>query len=352
MKVNALFLCSEVVGYTVGMFNSLLEYEKGMEISVVYNDTKRNSKYELDSKEERLKYYKRSVFSDSKLLVLVNERKPEIVFIAGWMDKGYIRVIKKYKKDNPDTNVICGIDDQWRQRIRQYIGTIYFKLFYRSVFDYMWISGKPQFHYAQRFGYDNHHIISNLYSANDAIFNTIVKPRKRLIFLGRFDPVKGILQLMDAYNRLPTETKKEWELVLIGDGEQKNDIMKRKSEYITILPFIQPTELMRVLKDGGVACMPSVFDQWCVSIHEMTKIGFPLLASSEAGATSEFLINGYNGYSFIANQEGALDMALARITKLSTDDLAIFGERSIELANRIRIQHVSASFLSVLHMDK
>jgi glycosyltransferase involved in cell wall biosynthesis len=352
MKLNVLFLCSEVVGYTVGMFNSLMRYEKDINIFVFYNDTKRKSKYDLISGDNRLKYFKRSEHSDSDLFAIVCNFKPEIVYISGWMDIGYIDVIRKYKRKNSTIKVLCGVDDQWRKTVRQYLGTIYFKLFYRSVFDYMWVSGKPQYHYAQRFGYDNHHIISNLYSADETIFNSIIKPQKRLVFLGRFDPVKGLIQLVDAYNRLPNNVKKEWELVLIGDGEQREEILKRKTEYIKILPFIQPTELMEVLKEGGVACMPSIFDQWCVSIHEMALIGYPLLVSSEAGASSEFLINGYNGFSFKANKPGAIDHALKMITSLSNEKLEVFGKRSHDLAKRIDTEKVAASFCSVLYLEK
>jgi glycosyltransferase involved in cell wall biosynthesis len=350
--MNVVFFCSEVVGYTVGMFQAILRFNSEMKIHVIHFDRNKKSMFELNSNSESLFFYRRTDFDLASMTQFLEQKEPVILYLPGWMDKDYIRAARSHKLNYPKVKIVCGIDDQWRGTLRQKIGVFYFKFFYKSVFDFMWVSGKPQYHFAQRMGYDNYHIVSDLYSANESVFNSKVGFSKRIVFLGRFVPLKGIVQLIKAYEKLSPEIKKEWPLVLIGDGEQREEIVKLKSEFIIIRPFVQPDKLMEELLIGGVACLPALFEQWSVSIHELALIGYPLLISSECGATSEFLINGYNGYSFIANKPGAIDHALKMITSLSNEDLRLFGERSRALAQRINTEYVAASFCSILFLEK
>ena len=162
----------------------------------------------------------------------------------------------------------------------------------------MWVSGKPQYHYAQRMGYEQENIISNLYSADTRIFKKAVNISRRFVFIGRFDPVKGLSVLLDAYYRLQEEIKAEWPLVLIGGGELSEEIEKRKSKYVIVKPFMQPAELIDELTQGGVACITSHSENWGVAIHELAIWSFPLILSSACGAATESLITDYNGYLF------------------------------------------------------
>lgn len=267
------------------------------------------------------------------------------------MDKGYLSAVRNYKNMNSQTRVICGIDDQWNNTIRQKIGRFYFSACYRKLFDFMWVSGKPQYHYAQRMGYPHERIISNLLSADTKIFNRKAKLSKRFVFVGRFDPVKGLINLVDAYNCLPNEIKDEWPLILIGDGEVKEEIIKRQSKGVVVKPFMQPYELMEELMKGGVACITSLHEQWGVAIHEMAILGFPFILSSACGAATEFLITGYNGYLFKKGDTQSLHETMLRVTALRPEELELFSQRSHQLGQRITPEHTAYSLLSVLPLS-
>ena len=104
----------------------------------------------------------------------------------------------------------------------------------------MWVSGKPQYHFAQRFGYKHERIISNLLSADHGVFDKKSTLTKRFVFVGRFDPVKGLDQLIEAYLLLPNNIQEQWPLYLIGEGELRAYIDQNKNNNIIVKPFLQP----------------------------------------------------------------------------------------------------------------
>jgi glycosyltransferase involved in cell wall biosynthesis len=337
----------------MGMFKELISLGLSLTIDVVYWDKRHiNSNLLKLTETDGIRLHPRSSLNVAALLGLLRSRKPDILFVSGWMDKGYISAARKYKKENPKTRAVCGIDDQWKNTLRQKIGRIYFSIFYRKLFDFIWVSGKPQYHFAQRMGYAHENIISNLYSADTRIFKKALKYSKRFVFVGRFDPVKGLLNLLDAYHSLPERIKAEWPLVLIGDGELKEAIEKRESKYVVVKPFMQPDELMEELMQGGVACITSHSEQWGVAIHEMAILGFPLILSSACGAATEFLITGYNGYLFKKSNTQSLHNALLKISTLSAEELEAFSLRSHRLGQRITPEHTAYSLLSVLPLSE
>ena len=351
--IKIVLLYAEVVGYVVGMLKALALCGRPVSIDVVYWDKKHvNSTRFAIHELECVRFHARSSFSDAQLSRLLSEADPQVVLVSGWMDRGYIRAVRDHRSAGGRAVVVCGIDDQWHGTLRQHLGRLYFRWFYAKLFDFMWVSGKPQYHYANRMGYDHERIITNLYSADTRIFHQKSSVSKRFVFVGRFDPVKALDQLIDAYLLLPESTRRLWPLVLIGDGELRQMIASKGSETILMLPFLQPAELLTELRKGGVACITSRIEQWGVAIHEMALLGFPLVLSSACGAATEFLITGYNGFLFKRGNTRSLSEALHRITLLSDEELESFSRRSHELGSRIRSEHVAHSLLSVLPLSE
>ncbi|MGC9966112.1 MAG: glycosyltransferase family 4 protein [Syntrophobacteraceae bacterium] len=351
--INVVILYSIAVHYVIGMLKALKKCGDNIDIDVVSWDRKGiNSSQYLIEKVEGVQFHARSSLTDENLLALLRSRRPDIIYVSGWMDKGYLRAIRRYRAEGGRGRVVCGIDDQWEGRLRQRLGQVYFRLFYKNLYDFMWVAGKPQYHFAQRFGYGQERILCNMLSADTAVFNKKSDFSRRFVFVGRFDPLKGVDLLIDAYSALPEETKSQWPLVLIGDGELKREIEKRNSKHIVVKPFMQLPALVEELMKGGVACMPSHHEQWGVAIHEMASLGYPLILSSACGAATEFLITGYNGFLFRRGDVKSLRDALMQMSFLSTEELEAFALRSRILGQRITSEHAACSLLSVLKLEK
>lgn len=347
--INIIYLYTSVNGFVISTLKALHDTGNVKGIHLVYRarDTTDGNRFVVDGT-PWLKLIPRDTITEIGILELLRSIQPEIVYVGGWVDKTYLRAVSRFRATGGKTQVVCGIDDQWKGSLRQYVGRIYFRLFYRKLFDYMWVSGKPQYHYAQRFGYESEEIICNLLSADTSVFNKKAEPARRFVFVGRFAPVTGIDLLIEAYNTLPEAVRAAWPLVLIGDGSLRKQIEAQASTNIIIKPYLQPAELRVELMRGGVACVPSYANQWGVVIHELALLGYPMIVSSICGAATEFLVSGYNGYLFRSHDLKALRDAMLRIISLTDAERALFADRSQQLGLRITPEHAAHSLLSVL----
>lgn len=345
--MEIVYLYSELVGYTEGTLRKITELKPDAHITAVYWDKKKLSSYKQE-KIDRVQYIPRSSLSTRQLKDLLISLSPEIVYVSGWMDKGYLKAIYSLKRKNKQSKVVVGIDAQWHGTIKQKLTSIIAKLFFKYFYDYVWIAGKPQYHTARMLGFKNENIISNLYSANSYYFKGRAGFEKRIVYLGRFSPEKGSLNLVKFYNKLSEDIKRNWPLVMIGDGPEKDEILKIKSNQITILPFLQGNELVNELLKGGIECSPSFRDQWGLVIHEMALMGYPLLISKVCGAATEFLIPGFNGFLFDPESYSSFEKAMEKINELNEEELKLYSDRSVILGNRISTEISASSILSVL----
>lgn len=346
--IQIVFFYSRMAGYLEGVWRALLTSDHRVNIHVVFWDTSDAPPYQA-GQYPRLTFYPRSAYTTPQLNDFLNQIKPDVIYIVGWMDKGYLQATHQYKKQTPEVVVVAGIDDQWKGSLRQHLGRVAFRLKLRSLFDYLWVAGKPQYHYARMMGYNNNRIIPCLLSANTYLFHTRAVFSKRIVFVGRFAREKGIFNLINTYKRLPEAIKAQWPLVLIGDGPLRSEIMALADVHLTIKPFMQAPELADELSKGGVFCLPSnLWEMWGVVIHEAALMGYPLLLSEICGANTEFLIEHYNGYSFQPNNAEDFYQKMLQLLSLPEEMLIQFGQRSHQLGQRINVEQAAHALLSVL----
>lgn len=349
MLLNLVFLYSRIPPYLPVQLRALLDTGRIATIDVVHWDAgdSRGNLY-VPEQIKGVTYHPRSVLNLGGLLNLLNSKNPQIVYVSGWMDRGYISALRAFRKNYP-IKVVAGVDDQWHGSLRQWVGAMVARALLRNVIDVMWVAGGPQRIYAERFGYQSKRIIPHLLSADTKHFSSIkLGAKKRFLFLGRFDSVKGLDVLVSAYNALPKKTKDTWTLELIGDGPLREGLEKNFSgENIVFQPYIQPSSLPALLHGGGIACFPSHHEQWGVAIHELAASGFPLLLSNTCGAATEFLIHGYNGYQFPVGDILLLTRRMQEIADLDEDVRLTWGERSRSMAARITPELSAASLLSL-----
>lgn len=352
--MNIVILYTTLGHYMFSTIMAISELKEEAIVYVVYDDNQGVDKNKNELEQiDRVIYIPKSSLPKAQLFNFILELAPRILYFPAWQDRDYFNVVIKLKRFNIETIFIGGFDDIWFGRFRQVLGSIYFRLFYKKYFDYAWISGKPQFSYAQRMGFDMETIINDLYCADSYTFNRQLtrNSQRRFLFVGRFVKEKGLDVLLDAYEMLEDDIKEKWNLNLIGSGSLLKIIQKRQSKYIKIIPFLQKEELKEELQKGGVCVISSNKDQWGLPVQEMALSGYPLIVSSAVGSATEFLISGLNGYKFKKGSVDSLHLAFKKITNLNDEELKSFGKQSELLGGRINSKFSAASFLSVLELD-
>lgn len=346
---NIVFLYSRINGFVVSTAMNIARRLDRGKVTIVYWDSAKDTgnRFSVES-DANVTLLKRSDHDDDSLCRLLIGLDPDLVYLSGWMDPGYVKAVNRVRRGATDFVTVCGIDDQWFGTIRQIVGSLYFRIHYRKIFDYMWVAGKPQYHYARMMGYDPGRIISNLLSADQSKFSCESGTEKRFVFFGRFDRVKGIDTLLDAHASLPEASRLEWPLVMIGDGEMRDLVERRASRDVRLIPYLQPDALARELALGGVGMLTSTFEAWSVALHELAFMRYPLIVSRQCGAASEFLIHGYNGFLFEGGDAASLADAMKAMIARSDDERADMGRASAALATRITPEMSACSLLSLL----
>lgn len=344
--MKLLYLYSEIMGYNVPIINILAE-NYCSEINVI-SWKKKISNYQIE-KSEKVNYFYKEDFNKIELVNFVNKFSPNLVVVSGWMDKEYLEICKDLK--NKGVTIVGAMDTQWKNTIRQKIATIIAPFYHKKYFDYLWVSGIYQFEYAKRLGFSNEKIIFNCYSANTNLLENhkmeINDNLKTLLFIGRFDKVKGIDILLNVFTNYINETQSKLKLKLIGGGLEMDLVKKYESESIIVKEFVQPEFLIEEVKDIQGFILPSISEPWGVVIHEMAAAGLPLLVSDVCGANSVFAIHNYNSFIFKANDKIELRNAIEKFDSTSNSELIKMGKRSKVLSKKINPEISAASLMSI-----
>jgi glycosyltransferase involved in cell wall biosynthesis len=347
MKI--LYLYAEVMGYTIATIRELAE--RGNEVHVVHWDHKKLTPYKAPLV-PNVFMYKRSELSVEQIKKLAKNIAPVVTVVSGWMDRGYMSVAKQLRLEG--LPVVVGFDAQWHGTPKQWLAIILGRVSYFSQFySYAWVAGLYQYEYARRLGFTKKNIVYDLYSADLRLFNQAYNDSKedkqnqyphRFLFVGRFEPVKGLNVLLQAWEQLGAK-KGDWELCLIGNGSLKAQL--GATAGVVMKDFMQPEQLMQEVATAGCFLLPSRGEPWGVVVHEFAAAGLPLIVSDVVGASSAFLISGLNGFSFKVNDSKALADRMHQIINMTDQELHAMAVSSHALSQRITPETSACNLLSV-----
>jgi glycosyltransferase involved in cell wall biosynthesis len=163
--------------------------------------------------------------------------------------------------------------------------------------------------------------------------------RERIALVaGRLVPVKGIPQLLAAWDALPRELRDASTLLFVGDGplagRLRQESAARARGEIVQLPAVQPAALARYYVASDLLAFPSLGDPWGLVANEAMACGLPVLCSRLAGCADDLVREGQNGW--LCDPTDPADLARVLATALSTPDLPALGRRARDTAERFR----------------
>jgi len=347
MKI--LYLYSEIGPYNIPVFKCLTQFY-GASIHVVHWDHKKLKPYSPPLVENVL-YYKRSQYSSEQIYKLAQTIAPDIIYVSGWMDKDYLPTARRFKAHG--IPVVSGFDDQWFGNLRQRIGVFAFRLHYKNYFTHAWVSGPRQYEFARHLGFDNRHILFDLYSCDYSLFDeaakTLIKKRKNypksFLYVGNFSIKKGTDILVKSFKEYRRAFNGDWTLICVGNGELRH--LLENEPGCEVIDYMNQHELAYLCGRSGVFVLPSRKEAWGVVVHEFATAGLPLLLSENVGAKASFFIEGFNGISYANNSADILSRAMFDLSEKADSLLQKMGENSRKLASRITPATSAASIVSI-----
>jgi glycosyltransferase involved in cell wall biosynthesis len=347
--MRILYLYSELMGYQIPVLKEYLK-EPESEIVVISWDKNKLTPYQIPDI-PAIKFYKRSEFTAQKLMFFCDQYNPDIIFTSGWMDWDYLKTARQQKKKGK--LVVAGMDTQWEGKLKQIVARLISPFYFKRTFTHIFIAGLYQYEYARKLGFSNSQIIQNCYSADTDLFNRAflesIEEKKRnyphkLLFVGRLAKQKGIHELIEAFTEFKSTIASDWKLLIIGNGPEEI----HATDDLEIKNFVQPNDLANEIKHCGCFILPSQYEPWGVVLHEFSAAGLPLISSMYCGANTQFLINGFNGFSIKPNSQEIVK-CLIKLSKLSDSQLIEMSIASNKLSKRIDPEITAKSFLSALN---
>src|SRR5690606_19377804 len=121
--------------------------------------------------------------------------------------------------------IVAYSDTPWKNTLRQKLNSLVSCFYVKKAFTHLWVSGIRQYDYARKLGFSNDRIILNSLSADVDLFsktNMELKKQdypKKFIYIGRFVKIKGLENLLNAWDSI--NEKEGWTLTIIGAGDLK-----------------------------------------------------------------------------------------------------------------------------------
>jgi glycosyltransferase involved in cell wall biosynthesis len=337
-----LFLYTHIMGYTFSCLKKLIDsYEA--EVTLIRYKENSISPYNLPNYKGLLSYDK-----SPEILKTLNDKKYDLVYVPGWIDKDYLKIAAEQKEKG--AIVVAGCDTQWDGSLRQRLGVFYSVLFLKKIITYFWVPGIYQYEFVRKLGYSRNQILFNLYSADIELFENAFSGQNKIyphniLFVGRFVKEKGIDLLVESYEELKNEHHFDWNLTLIGDGPLKAKFVNKGYQ---IENFMQPEALVKIVNTSGIFCLPSIWEPWGVVVHEFAAAGLPLLVSNVCGSSTVFVKHGYNGYIFESRNKLSLKKHLLHLINSSDEELRIMGNRSKLLSHSITPEIWASTLMNTL----
>ncbi len=341
-----LFLYTRFPDYFYRCVAHLLE-NSNAEATIVYYPKDDNAPYEYNGSGKITFIKKEDFLKDAGYL---EEIKPDIIYVAGWGDRAYNRMLTGWKTKVP---VIMGMDNPWKATLRQQGAVMLAQLFKRKRADYIWVPGYPQYEFARRLGFAPDRILKGLYCADVQKFKrTDTESKKRILFVGRMVEYKRPDWLLEAFVALLEQYPElgSWELQMVGNGPLQEALQEKYGavQQVSFISFVQPAELVKYYHEAAIFCLPSMHEHWGVVVQEAAAAGLALLLSDTCGAASEFLVNGHNGYVFGSARKEEFKHKLLALLRSDLSALRLMGKKSEVLSERITHDYWCASLKSVL----
>lgn len=337
-----LFLYSELMPYMESVINHLHEVDKD-DVMVIHWDHKKLTSHKPNLS-KGIKVISRSSLDYKEGKEITLSFQPDLVYVSGWMDKLYLKLLT-----NLPCPVVTGMDNQWKGSQKQIFQILFQQLLFKKYFTHFWVPGRRQFTFARLIGYQNDQILPNLLTGNVDLFQKVMKfnaPKKRVIFLGRLEKVKGIDLLVKAWEEVKIIGFTNWELTIIGSGSHSKGLENKNGILLT--GFIEQEQMLDLLSGDNIFCLPSRSEPWGVVVHEMAAAGMPLIISKAVGAGDSFLINNYNGVLLEEPSILSIKKALVKLMSLIYEEREVMGARSRQLSNNLTPTLAAASLKSIL----
>lgn len=162
-------------------------------------------------------------------------------------------------------------------------------------------------------------------------------------FVGRLEPHKGILTLIEAFREVANQYQQAC-LVVAGGGSLQTELetaAKTCGQMITT-GRLGWEDAMDLYATSDIAIVPSTFEPWGLVVNEAMASGLPVIATNRVGCVDDLVLDGNTGIVVPCDDVIALSTAMKRLLRdgaarkvMSDNSLALIQKWSIQQEAKI-----------------
>ncbi len=185
----------------------------------------------------------------------------------------------------------------------------------------------------------------------DAMRNKHELKKPFFLGVGRQVPKKNWISLLKAFNLYrQSEKTKPWDLVLIGEGPERQNMENYVTEHamkgIHFRPFCDPHTLCEYFSIAGSLILPSHHGEtWGLIVNEAMGAGLPVLVSNACGCAQTLVREGENGWTFSPDNPDELSDILMKHSNLDENIRREMGKRSQDIISDWPLERFAYSLM-------
>jgi glycosyltransferase involved in cell wall biosynthesis len=228
----------------------------------------------------------------------------DIVWVWGWSFESHLKALRffKGKKEVWFRGDSTLLDESSGFGIKKIIRRVFLTWVYRHV-DKAFYVGTHNKAYFMKHGLKANQLIYAPHAVDNNRFTDptgkhrkqakeiriqlgIPEKRKLLLYVGKFEPNKNLMELINAINDT------DFNLLLVGNGPEEKILKQSASENIFFMPFQNQSNMPIIYRVGDALVLNSKSETWGLAINEALACGIPVIASNKCGGAIDLLDGG------------------------------------------------------------
>lgn len=357
IDIKVVIIHNIIAPYKVALFNELSKLIPNMEVIFIAEREKRRE-WNIDYSKIKFPHtvlFKGSIENINSFTIaketwrILNKVRPETLIICDYSNIfGWSALFwAKRNKNNLVFWLASTIDDKNHFFPKEQIKHFFLKHFH------LYLSpGKKTKQYLEYMNVDSSKIITTGYGVENSYYlqeydkhKNILKEilikdistNKNFLFVGRLSPEKNIILLLHAFNTL-SHLDKNWGLIILGNGPQKNEIESyilenNLDKRVHLIGFVQQEEIVKYYTFSDVFILPSKSEPWGLVVNEAMLCSMPVIVSNRCGCKLELVKEGVNGFSFDPFFAHKLRLLMEGFIKAKYD-IKLMGKESLKIVKQ------------------
>ena len=171
---------------------------------------------------------------------------------------------------------------------------------------------------------------------------------KIAISIGRLTSIKRFNELLKIWSLIERRDQ-EWELYIIGSGEDKEKLLKQKENLnLERVIFIENTKnIKEYYKKASIYLMTSKFEGLPMTLIEAQSFGLPIISYDIKTGPKDIITNGKDGYLIEDNNK---ELFVEKFLELANNEekMQEFSKQAYKKSNRFKINNIIEKWIEIL----